>query len=218
MSDLTEVPATVIAPDTLIRGEVSFQRPATVLGRIEGQIAAHDALEIGPSGVVVGDITGTAVDIQGHVEGNVTAHAAVRLGPTARLHGELRSANLAICEGATFVGKVFVGATDEADVPAPGHHAEEPAHEPVHEPAQQPRHQPAAHREVMAEAQQAEAPQPVVARISVSEHVSVTPQPVAAASPEPQIRVISQTLQQAQAAGTVGAGAAPRAARVIKAR
>jgi cytoskeletal protein CcmA (bactofilin family) len=99
----------VINAQTVIKGEITFAGPAVVCGRIEGQIRAQDELEITAEGSVEGDITGAVVDIQGTVRGNVTASQTTRLGANAKLIGELRAANLAISEGATFVGKVCVG-------------------------------------------------------------------------------------------------------------
>jgi len=105
---------TVINAQTVIKGEITFAGPAVVCGRIEGQIRAQDELQITAGGSVEGDIIGAVVDIQGTVKGNVTASQTTRLGANAKLIGELRAANLAISEGATFVGKVCVG-----EVPAP---------------------------------------------------------------------------------------------------
>jgi cytoskeletal protein CcmA (bactofilin family) len=108
---------TVINAQTVIKGEITFAGPAVVCGRIEGQIRAQDELEITPEGSVEGDITGAIVDIQGTVKGNVTASQTTRLGAQAKLIGELRAANLAISEGATFVGKVCVGEVPAKSVP-----------------------------------------------------------------------------------------------------
>ena len=111
MSDVNSsgIEKTVINAQTVIKGEITFAGPAVVCGRIEGQIRAQDELEITAEGSVEGDIVGAVVDIQGTVKGNVTASQTTRLGSNAKLIGELRAANLAISEGATFVGKVCVG-------------------------------------------------------------------------------------------------------------
>lgn len=120
----TAVEKTIINAQTTIKGEISFAGPAVICGRIEGQIRAQDELEITAEGIVDGDIYGAIVDIQGTVKGNVTASRTTRLGPNAKLVGELRASNLAISEGATFVGKVCVGAELPAAPAKP-----EPKHE-----------------------------------------------------------------------------------------
>ncbi len=130
----TEVTAetTIIASNTSFKGEISFGGPARIAGHVEGQIHADDILEITEEGSVQGDIFGTMVEINGTIRGNVTASKTCRLSPTAKLAGELRAANLAIAEGATFVGRVYVGgdagamagevqqqAAEESAAPAP---------------------------------------------------------------------------------------------------
>jgi cytoskeletal protein CcmA (bactofilin family) len=117
----TQIEPTVIAGHSLIKGQLHLSGPTVVAGRVEGTIVAEDALEIGAEGSVEGDIEGVVIDIQGTVKGNVVATQACRLGPTARVVGELRAANLAIAEGACFVGQVYVGGMSEppAETEAP---------------------------------------------------------------------------------------------------
>lgn len=107
----TEVTAetTLISANTTLKGEVTFGGPARIAGRVEGQIHAEDVLEITEEGSIQGDIFGTMIEIHGTIKGNVTASKTCRLSPSAKLAGELRAANLAIAEGATFVGRVYVG-------------------------------------------------------------------------------------------------------------
>lgn len=109
----TQIEPTIIAGHSLIKGELHLSGPTVVAGRVEGTIVAEDALEIGAEGSVEGDIEGVVIDIQGTVKGNVVATQACRLGPTAKVAGELRAANLAIAEGACFVGQVYVGGMGE---------------------------------------------------------------------------------------------------------
>jgi len=100
---------TIIAPHTTLKGELCFDGPASIAGRVQGTVTANDALEIATEGIVEGDIQGVLIDILGTVNGNILATRACRLGATARVQGELRAANLAIAEGASFIGQVFVG-------------------------------------------------------------------------------------------------------------
>lgn len=112
----TAVETTVIARHTVIKGELHLSGPTIIAGRVEGSIFAHEMLEIAAEGMVEGDIQGILIDIQGSVKGNVFATQACRLGATAHVAGELRAANLAIAEGACFVGQVLVGGgREEAD-------------------------------------------------------------------------------------------------------
>ena len=112
---MSQPEATFIARHAFIKGDLHLDGPTVIGGRIEGSITAQERLEIAADGIVEGDIHGSLVDIQGTVKGNVTADRVCRLGATARVSGELRAANLAIEEGASFAGQVIVGAAAEAD-------------------------------------------------------------------------------------------------------
>jgi cytoskeletal protein CcmA (bactofilin family) len=130
----TSVEKTIIAANVIIKGELTLNGPALIAAQVQGTITSSDLLEIGAEGNILGDIVGTLIDIQGKVRGNVTASEACRLGSNAELIGELRAANLAISEGATFVGKVFVGSAaavqQEEVILRPG---AQPVREPVRE-------------------------------------------------------------------------------------
>lgn len=102
-------PLTSIAAHTTIKGELHLDGPGIIAGRIQGDVAAHDSLELTAEGVVNGNIQGTTVAIHGTVKGNITATQNCQLGPTARVAGEVRAADLAIAKGARFIGHVCVG-------------------------------------------------------------------------------------------------------------
>ena len=109
---MSQTESTVIARHTTIKGELHADGQTVIAGRVEGTIVARESLEISADGVVEGDIRAALVDIHGTLKGDVVASRACRLGATARVTGELRAANLAIAEGARFVGQVNVGAED----------------------------------------------------------------------------------------------------------
>jgi cytoskeletal protein CcmA (bactofilin family) len=101
---------THIAKSTVIKGEVRLEGPATIAGKVEGNIHGKD-VEIVQDANIEGDIACGSIELNGNVKGNVTASKACKLGATARVAGEIRTANLGIAEGATFTGQVFVGPT-----------------------------------------------------------------------------------------------------------
>ncbi|HUO08757.1 MAG TPA: polymer-forming cytoskeletal protein [Phycisphaerae bacterium] len=106
---MSEHETTYLAPNTILKGELQLAGPATIAGRIEGAITGDNAVQVVGDGSVEGDIQGSLVEVQGTVKGNIIATQLCRLGATARVSGELRAANLAIVEGACFVGQVCVG-------------------------------------------------------------------------------------------------------------
>jgi cytoskeletal protein CcmA (bactofilin family) len=104
----TSSETTHIAKTTVIKGEVRLEGPATIAGKVEGNIHGKE-VEIVADANVEGDIACGSIELNGNVKGNVTASKSCKLGATARVAGEIRTANLGIAEGATFTGQVFVG-------------------------------------------------------------------------------------------------------------
>jgi cytoskeletal protein CcmA (bactofilin family) len=100
---------TVIGKDTKIKGEVTFDGSARILGHIEGLIAAKGQLEIGDGGRCKANIDAEKIVIDGKVEGDITARGSLQLNSKADLHGDLVAATLMIAEGATLVGHCRVG-------------------------------------------------------------------------------------------------------------
>ena len=100
---------TVIGKDTTIKGELTFDGSARILGHVEGQIAAKGQLEIGDGGRCKATIDADKIVIDGKVEGDITARSSLQLNAKADLHGDLTAATLVIAEGATLVGHCRVG-------------------------------------------------------------------------------------------------------------
>lgn len=109
---------TVIGADTAIKGEMSFESSARVLGRVEGSISAKGELQVGEGGECKADIRASRVMIDGQVEGNVTATDRLELSPKARVRGDIVASKLVVAEGASFSGHCQVGpAAHEAQEP-----------------------------------------------------------------------------------------------------
>jgi len=106
---MADADATVIGKDTSIKGELTFDGSARILGSVEGQIAAKGQLEIGDGGRCKAAIDADKIVIDGKVEGDVTARSSLQLNAKADLHGDLIAATLVIAEGATLVGHCRVG-------------------------------------------------------------------------------------------------------------
>ena len=100
---------TIIAADTVIKGEMSVENRARILGRFEGTIRSKGQVEIADKGTCKAAVEATTIQIDGTVEGNVTASDKVSLNATARMTGDLVAAKLVVTEGAAFTGHVTVG-------------------------------------------------------------------------------------------------------------
>lgn len=92
-----------------VSGQLSFQGPARIDGRVDGEIQCQGKLTIGEGAEVRAKVSAQAVVIRGRVEGNVTAKEKVELMAPARLYGNVESPRLIITEGVVFDGDCSMG-------------------------------------------------------------------------------------------------------------
>jgi len=116
MADAT---TTVIGPGTRVKGEISFDGPAKILGEIEGRITAPGELNIGETAICRAAVEGAVVQIDGVVEGNITAHQSLLLSPSARVSGDIVAASLTVAPGASWNGHCRIGGDPAAAGAAP---------------------------------------------------------------------------------------------------
>ncbi len=111
---------TVIAADTHIRGEMTFDHTARVLGTFEGKVVAKGELQIAEGAACNAEVDATKVTVDGTVEGNVNAKDCVQLNTKAKVKGDIKAAKLVVAEGASLFGHCAVGpnaATQSAKAP-----------------------------------------------------------------------------------------------------
>ena len=102
-------PTTVIGPDTTIKGEITVDQTAQILGTIEGQITSKGEIHLAGGSKCNASVDANKVIIEGHVTGDVSGRESVKLSRTARVKGDLIAAKLIVEEGAVFVGHCRVG-------------------------------------------------------------------------------------------------------------
>lgn len=100
---------TVIGPDTFIKGEMSFDNTARLLGRFEGKISAKGELQVAEGATCNAAVEASRVTVDGSVEGDMIARERVALNAKSSMKGDLVAAKLAVAEGAVYVGHVTVG-------------------------------------------------------------------------------------------------------------
>ena len=108
MAEMQDV-GTVIGVDTVIKGEMSVENRARILGRFEGTIKAKGQIEVADKAVCQADVQAKIAQIDGSMEGNVTALEKVQLNATARMKGDVIAAKLIVAEGACVDGHFKVG-------------------------------------------------------------------------------------------------------------
>ena len=94
---------TVIGAETIFQGTISSKGSIRVDGKIEGGVTEADSVVIGEKGEIQGDVSAHSVVVGGKVLGNITA-ASIEILTEALIHGDIKTAALAISEGANFEG------------------------------------------------------------------------------------------------------------------
>lgn len=126
---------TVFGPGCHIKGEVSIEGDAAVLGSVEGPMQVTGELEIAEEGGVRGEVIAGNVTLNGRVEGDLHCEGSlvlngrvegevmcgrIELGATSTLVGRLRAKTIAVSEGAIYRGEVIIG-PDALDEPLEAH-------------------------------------------------------------------------------------------------
>ncbi len=100
---------TVIGPDTQIKGEMTFEGSAKILGKFDGKIVSKGEVQIGQGAVCKATIEAGTVIVDGEVSGNITARERVKLNTSAKVTGDMVAKTLIVAEGAAFQGQYQVG-------------------------------------------------------------------------------------------------------------
>jgi cytoskeletal protein CcmA (bactofilin family) len=108
MADTTPQ-ATIIGPDTHIKGDMTFESTARLLGTFEGKITSKGELQVASGATCRAAVEATKVTIDGELEGNLLARERVELTAKAKVKGDMVAARLVVAEGAAFVGHLTVG-------------------------------------------------------------------------------------------------------------
>ncbi|TVQ30496.1 MAG: polymer-forming cytoskeletal family protein [Phycisphaeraceae bacterium] len=111
---------TVIGADTHIKGEMSFDGHARILGTFEGKISAKGELHVAEGANCKASVEAGAVQVDGSVEGDLTARDRLQLNPKARIKGDMTAAKLVVAEGASFTGHCRIGPDAAKGGPAKG--------------------------------------------------------------------------------------------------
>jgi cytoskeletal protein CcmA (bactofilin family) len=100
---------TILGPDAVFKGELSFEKGMRIQGRVEGKINTSGRLHVAKEARVAADVDAGAIIVEGEVKGNLTASDRIELKNSARYEGDLACSKLTVDEGATFSGHVHVG-------------------------------------------------------------------------------------------------------------
>lgn len=106
---MSDMQTTVIGRDAKIKGEMTFEQSARILGTFEGKIVAKGDVQVGEGAVCRASVEATTVMVDGLIEGDVLARERVELTAKASVKGDLVATALVVADGASFVGHCRVG-------------------------------------------------------------------------------------------------------------
>jgi cytoskeletal protein CcmA (bactofilin family) len=95
-----------IGSGTRVRGKISGEGNLVVEGHVEGEITLRGDVTIAAGASVTSDVDANDVRIAGTLDGDVTASGDVHIASGARVRGDLKGAQIAIDDGAQFVGRL----------------------------------------------------------------------------------------------------------------
>jgi cytoskeletal protein CcmA (bactofilin family) len=106
--------AVTLGPRDRVIGQIYIEGDLRVSGIVEGEVEVTGDVAIDDLAKVKASVTGRDISISGHVVGAVTARKRLEVTRSGSLIGDVRVARLTIQDGATFSGKVSMGAAAEA--------------------------------------------------------------------------------------------------------
>jgi len=94
----------VVGPEAYFQGTLNAKGSIRIDGKLDGSVMEAQAVVIGESGKISGDISCETVVVGGEVKGDICAAAGVELLSTAKVTGDITTARIMIEEGAYFDG------------------------------------------------------------------------------------------------------------------
>lgn len=114
MSKHAATSMTFIGEGTRILGDMSVEHDLRVEGAVRGTVTVGGTLVLSVTGVIEGDVSCRSASLAGRVTGNVAAQEKLVLEEKSVLHGDLRTRDLVIQEGALFQGNCSMERTASA--------------------------------------------------------------------------------------------------------
>jgi len=139
-----------LGPRDRLIGQLYIEGDLRVGGIVEGELEATGDVEIDDMANVKASLAGRDVTVRGHLVGAVVARKRLVVARSGSVIGDVRVQRLAIQDGATFSGKVSMGAAAEASA------------KPIEAKAVAPEPEPVPEVQAVVEAPRAPIPSPVI--------------------------------------------------------
>ena len=105
-------PGVSIGPSMTVKGQVYSREELYVDGEIEGSIEMQHRLTVGPHGKVRAAVKAKEVVVEGSIDGNVSAAEKIIIRAKGSLVGDIKTAGIAIDDGAYFKGSIDIARTE----------------------------------------------------------------------------------------------------------
>lgn len=102
--------STVISEGVKMTGDVAFEHPSVMNGKLKGRILSDDNVIIGKKGSVDGGIICGSCEIYGKTKGNIQSDGYILI--TGEVRGDLAAQEMEIRQGAHFKGALCVGGNE----------------------------------------------------------------------------------------------------------
>jgi cytoskeletal protein CcmA (bactofilin family) len=106
---------TYLDKDSKISGELFFEGAIRIDGEVDGEIRANDAVIIGETAVVTGQLKAVSVVIMGKVNGELSAARRVEIRSSAEVLCNLSTPTLVVHDGALFEGHCIMSPETKDD-------------------------------------------------------------------------------------------------------
>lgn len=100
---------TVLGPDVKIKGQITLENDAVIMGEVSGQIRVGGMLELTETSRVEGLVIAGGLRLGGQAKADIVAEHGMELLASAQLTGHLYTTRLSVVDGAMFEGHVVVG-------------------------------------------------------------------------------------------------------------
>ncbi len=114
---------TLIGPQVLIRGDVSFSGGLYVEGRIIGAVVAEEGTEsvvtLAEKGSIEGEVRAPHVVVNGVLRGDIYASNRIQLAANARIEGNVHYKVVEMAAGAMITGRLIHSDAPQKQLPKP---------------------------------------------------------------------------------------------------
>lgn len=103
---------TVIAVETVWRGDLESRGSIHIHGRLEGSVTAAKEIYVAESAEVEATLMASAIIVAGNVTGEVRCTTRFEMLPSGRVDGNIQAPSLVVHEGASITGQFRMGAPE----------------------------------------------------------------------------------------------------------